>query len=246
MKYRIHFEGDREISLPVQYKHIIQAAFLGWLNNEKLSFFLHEEGYPMGKRVFKLYTLSDILTKGERIPGQGRLVFRQGIDLVVSAYTSELDDVIVAAIEDESIFRLGNQQLYACFYEEVEEEYRDCVIDTLSPITIHSTIELPTGSKKTYYYTATEKDFSKLIRENIIRKYVSIYGIEPYDSRFEIRPVEAGKVRKIIVNYKSTVIVGWKGRFEIKGNPELIKIALLCGIGARNSIGMGAVLQKEI
>lgn len=244
MKYRIHFFGDTDVVLPVQYKHIIQAAFLRWLNDDKLSDFLHEDGYHAGKRTYKLFTLSDIMTKGEK--QQGKLRFQQGIDLIVSAYTSDMDDAIVEAIESENTFRLGSQHLYAYDYEEIEEVNRDCVVDTLSPITVHSTFELPGGTKKTYYYSAVEKEFSDAIRANIIRKYVSIYGVEPQDSRFDIRPLEANKLRKIIVNYKSITIVGWKGKFLISGNPELIRIALLCGLGARNSIGMGAILQKKL
>lgn len=243
MKFKICFTCESEIVLPIQYKHIIQASFLQWLQNEQFSTFVHEEGFHAGKRKYKLFALSDILTKGEKKQGGRKFVFKNGIELIVSTYTSDMDDAIVVAIENENVLKLGGQVLHILDYEKIEEEYNDCVVETLSPISIHSTFELPNGSKKTYYFSAAEKGFSKMIGENLVRKYISIYGSEPYDSSFEIRPVDAKRLRKVIVNYKSTIIVGWKGTFELSGNPELIKIALLCGIGARNSIGMGAVLQ---
>lgn len=141
---------------------------------------------------------------------------------------------------------MGEQALFLVDFEEIEEKYGDCTVRTLSPVTIHSTFELPGGSKKTYYYAPTEKEFSMQLRDNIIRKYISIYGAEPDDDDLEIIPLNVQKMKKVVINYKSTVIVGWTGSFAIHGNPELIRIALLCGFGARNGMGMGAVIQKPI
>ena len=89
----------------------------------------------------------------------------------------------------------------------------------------------------------SESFVSNMIKENLIRKYKSIYGVVPEDDNFHIVPMDKSKIRKMIVNYKSTVIVGWKADFKLTGNPEMIRIALLAGIGARNSIGMGMLLQ---
>lgn len=246
MKFRLFFSGERAVSLPTQYKHILHASFLQWLQNEEIATFIHEDGYYAGKRVYKLYTISDILTHGKRNAKNGKVFFENGIELVISSFTSELDEAIINAIEEEHSLILGNISLYVEEYEEIEEKFCDCVVQTLSPITIHSSFELPDGSKKTYYYSPKEKGFSKMLCENIIRKYKSIYGIEPENMEFEIRPLEAGAMRKVVIRYKSTIVIGWKGKLELCGNPELIRIALLCGLGDRNSIGMGCVIQEEL
>lgn len=244
LKFRIYFTSETEITLPIQYKHIIQAAFLKWLQNDSYTSFIHSEGYSVGKRNYKLYVLSDILSKGTKVKDKAFLTFSEGIEFIVSTCISEMDETILNAIEEDHPFLLGKQELFVQDYEEIEEDYTECTVMTVSPITIHSTFELPYGGKKTYYYTPTEKNFSNLIRDNLIRKYSSIYGVEPEDNYFEISLVDK-KIKKVIVNYKGTVIIGWKGRFYIKGNPELIRIALLCGIGARNGIGMGALLSEN-
>ena len=130
--------------------------------------------------------------------------------------------------------------------EIAAEEYRKCIVDTLSPVTIHSTFELADGRKKTYYYSPNENDFSEMIRQNLIRKYVSIYWEEPKDSSFEIKPENYKKIKEVIVYYNRFVIKGWNGSFVMAGSEEMIKMALLSGIGARNGIGFGCIAQKQL
>lgn len=245
MKFRLLFAGDQAACLPIQYKHVLHAAFLRWLQDEQVASFLHEEGYHTGKRAYKLYTISDILTKGECNKEKGKVVFPQGIELVISSFTTELDTVIQNAVDEEHPLVLGKVVLHVKDYEEIEETYCDCIVKTLSPVTVHSSFELPDGSKKTYYYSPTEKNFSEQLCENIIRKYKSIYGVEPENIDFVIHPLNPKKMKKVIIRYKSTIIVGWKGRFKLSGDPEMIGIVLLCGLGSRNSMGMGAVIQEK-
>lgn len=44
----------------------------------------------------------------------------------------------------------------------------------------------------------------------------------------------------------TALIKGWNGVFHMQGSPSLIRLALLTGIGARNSIGCGFLLQKSL
>lgn len=245
MKFRLLFAGDQAACLPVQYKHVIHAAFLRWLHDEQMASFLHEEGYHTGKRAYKLYTISDILNQGEKTAENGKVLFQDGIELVISSFTTELDTAIQNAVDEDHPLVLGKVSLHVKDYEEIEETFRECIVKTLSPVTVHSSFELPDGSKKTYYYSPTERNFSDQLCENIIRKYKSIYGVEPENRCFFIHPLSPKKMKKVIIRYKSTVIVGWKGKFKLSGDPELIRIALLCGLGSRNSMGMGAVIQEK-
>ena len=54
--------GDRVIALPKSYNHILQAFF--YRNMDLLlSKFLHDIGFPYGKRRFKLFTFSKVIGK---------------------------------------------------------------------------------------------------------------------------------------------------------------------------------------
>jgi len=48
----------------------------------------------------------------------------------------------------------------------------DVTIRMLSPVTVYSTLFSTNGKKKTYYYSPFEKEFSQLIRANILKKYL--------------------------------------------------------------------------
>lgn len=134
-------------------------------------------------------------------------------------------------------------ELYDC--ELVEECYTDCVVKTLSPVTIHSTFETADGRKKTYYYEPREHDFTDMIRQNLLRKYIAWYGKEPDDTSFKIEEDKGRRTKCVSIYYHGFVIKGWAGDFRIHGSKELIRMALLSGIGARNSIGLGCILQKN-
>ena len=128
---------------------------------------------------------------------------------------------------------------------QAEEVYRSCIVDTVSPITVHSTFEKPDGKRFTYYYEPMEKEFSDMIKNNLIRKYVSYHGKQPDSTDFSIKPHNCKKLRRIDTSYNGIIIRAWRGSYEIEGAPELIKMALLGGIGERNSVGFGCVLQRK-
>ena len=157
----------------------------------------------------------------------------------------EMEQYVKASLTAERPLRLGKVLLPVESAYIVEDLYEACTVLAISPITIHSTIELPTGTRKTYYYEPTEKDFSVMLRDNLIRKYKTVHNREPEDMSFTLVPVKDGSVRKTVVKYRDTVIIGWTGRFKMSGSPELLKMALLAGAGARNSMGFGCIVQVE-
>jgi CRISPR-associated endoribonuclease Cas6 len=245
MKYRLTFQCERPVSLPIQYNKILQASLLRWLGNKEYADFLHNQGYERNKRRFKNYTFSNIFGKNKYDSQNHKIVFYDQIQIYLSFYTDESHKYIFNNISEEKPLILGKSILKLMNCEMAVEEDRECIVDTLSPVTIHSTFKLSDGRKKTYYYEPWEKDFSKMIRENLIRKYSAINGVEPEDDNFEIQPVRESKLVCDTIYYNRFVIKGWTGRFKITGSPELIRTALLAGIGARNGIGMGCILQRN-
>lgn len=246
MKFRLTFLCGSPVSLPGTYNKILQAAILNWLGDEEYGTFLHDRGFQNEKRCFKLYTFSELEGKHEYDTKKRKLVFRDKIQLYLSFYTDESLPLILKNIEQRKPLCLGENllELYDC--EVVNEIYTDCVVKTVSPVTIHSTFELVDGRKKTYYYCPLEKDFSEMIRENLVRKYEAFYGVLPEDSEFKIIPEKREKIKETSFYYNRFFIKGWRGMFQLCGSEEMIRMALLAGIGARNGIGMGCVVQEKI
>ncbi|MGC8734284.1 MAG: CRISPR-associated endoribonuclease Cas6, partial [bacterium] len=83
--------------------------------------------------------------------------------------------------------------------------------------------------------------FNKLIKDNIIKKYLIIEGItnkneiEPFN--FEITSIDT-KIK--ILKYKNFIIKGVDGELIIKtDNPEIIEKIYDAGLGSKNSQGFG-------
>lgn len=243
MKYRLIFQCNQPLVLPRQYNSILQAAILSWLNDKKYSTFLHDKGYESNKRKFKMYTFSKIYGAYTYDDRNKKLIFEDEFQIYLSFYTDEAHKLILSNFEEQRPIIFGNIEYRLVSCEMAVEDYQNCIVDTLSPITIHSTFELPNGKKKTYYYSPSEKDFSDMIRDNLIRKYVAIYGEEPEDRSFRIKPL---KCKERVMYYNRFIIKAWDGRFQLEGSPQLIKMALLSGMGARNGIGFGCLGQQEV
>jgi CRISPR-associated endoribonuclease Cas6 len=118
--------------------------------------------------------------------------------------------------------------------------YREKVIvKALSPITVYSTLMTPDGRKKTYYYNPFERDFQDLIIKNLQRKVRTWLGVESGNGSIKPHRVSARNER--IVIYKSTVIKGWDGLYELHLPPEQFQMAFDAGLGSKNSQGFGCV-----
>lgn len=246
MKYRLKFYSNSEVVLPIQYNHIMQAALLNWIGDQNYSRNLHDGGYKYEKRSFKFHTFSNLYGNYKYYPEEKQIGFTGEIYFWCSFYEEESDGWIAKAVEKQKPLQLKDKKLAFISCEVIEEEAESCIIDTVSPITIHSTVELPNGRKRTYYYEPYEREFSEMIRQNLLRKYQAVYGKLPENQEFHIITLNEEKYKQVSIYYKKFVIKGWRGRFIIKGSNELIKLALLAGIGARNGIGCGCIIQKKV
>ena len=113
-------------------------------------------------------------------------------------------------------------------------------INALTPIETHSTLSKGDGSKKTYYYSPSESEYSELINENLRKKWKAYYKDEcPYNIKIE--PVQIKYCRERIRSFKGTTIKGWTGHFWLEGKPEFLQFALATGLGSRNSGGFGFI-----
>ena len=245
MKVYLIFSCPQPVTLPASYNHILQAAVLAWLQDKEYTAFLHDTGYQRERRTFKLYSFSKLLGAYTVNRKTGKITFQDTVCLYLSSYVEEMEQFVIKSLDENRPLRLGNVLLPIEEAYFVEDLYEPCFVQAVSPITIHSTFQLPTGTKKTYYYQPTEKDFSIMLSDNLIRKYEAVYGKKPENQEFSLVPLQDGSLKKEVLKYQRTIIEGWTGRFFMSGSPELIQMALLAGAGARNSMGFGCLVQIE-
>ena len=245
MKYKFTFKLDAPLELPINYNHVMQASLIAWLNNEEYQKFLHDCGYEYENRTFKMYSYSKIFGTFRIDKENKKIIFFDSIYFYISSYDRSFVEYLGRNIITENKLNLVGNLLslekFECIVEKVEEE---CMVKTLSPITVYSTLMGQNGKKKTYYYSPFECEFSELIKNNLIKKFEAFNckKLESYD--FEITPIKE-TLKESIILYKGFIVKGWNGVFKLKGNKELIEVALNAGLGSKNSQGMGCIILKN-
>jgi CRISPR-associated endoribonuclease Cas6 len=242
MRIKLTYESlNGDIILPKHYNHHIQALIYKTFTPD-LATKLHNVGFPLGKRRFKLFTFSRILEKGIPTKDNEKLIFKRKITIY---FSSPIEDIVGNLAErsfKEREFELCNKKIYISQLEivttpKIEEKV---IIKALSPITIYSTLYKKDGEKIVHYYKPIDKEFSKLIEKNAKKKYHLFYGKDPDQMSLEIKPVKFSVQENLkIIKFKDTIIEGYTGIYEISGSPELIYLTYETGLGNKNSAGFG-------
>lgn len=243
MQLKINFISEKDIILPYQYNHILQASLLSLINDEKYADFIHNIGYAYEKRNFKLYTFSRIIGRAQADKLNKKFNFKKSCALFFASMDDQFVYYAFSKLLDENgeIKWLDNivriQSIEVLNTKEIGE---NIVVKTVSPITTYSTLFMHDGQKKTYYYSPFEKEFEQNIAANLRKKYIAFYKKEPEDDRFQIKPIR--EVKDCGLVYKGTLTKGYTGIFALSGSKEMLSIALAAGLGSRNSIGFGMVI----
>mgnify|MGYP001773180112 CR=1 FL=1 len=238
MRLLLELSSEGNFTVPIHYNYHIQS-FLYKSISPKLAQILHNHGFPIEKRRFRLFTFSRIF--GEyQIKSEGKITFVSPFKLIVSSPMKEFIEEIA-----EELMRRESVEILTQGVSLNSVEVSDLSIDRdrlrikmLSPITIYSTLSRGDGKKKTYYYTPFEKEFSQLISENSRKKFRAFYEKEP-DGEIHLTPLNVNMSNQKIISYKNTVIKGWMGIYELSGSPELMKLVYDTGLGGKNSQGFG-------
>jgi len=242
MRIKFVFESERgKIILPINYNRYLQA-FIYKNISPKLARFLHNKGFKNEKRIFKLFTFSRIFGKYKILQQEKKIEFKTPVSFYLSTIYPVIAEEFTEKIIKTDNMRFGRDKIILSsvevFMKKINRE--KFTIKMLSPVVVYSTLSKGDGSRKTYYYSPFEREFSELIRKNIIKKYKAYYGKDVIIKDFEITPVKVSEKRNLITTfYKDTVIKGWTGIYELKGYLELLEFSYCTGIGSKNSQGFG-------
>ena len=234
MRVLLKLINSGELEIPYQYNHMVESAIYSSIS-PVLANYLHAYGFIFGNRSFKLFTFSRLL--GSYRQTSSGLIFRGDISLLISSPISRFIVELANGLLKKGAISIGNRKLtlksiYFPKRPEIGVKHRAY---TLSPITVYSTLYGPDGSKKTYYYSPYEKEFSELISSNA-KKKLSVFNKRKIMHDIQLRPI---RMKEVIVIYKGTVVKGWQGYFELEGPKSLIDITYDAGLGSKNSEGFG-------
>ena len=242
MQLLIELQKIDQFSLPISYNYLLQSMIYDLLKNkENLSSQLHERGYQIEDKHFKLFTFS--LLRGQyKIHGK-RIEFLDKVLFEIRTVDKTILLSIVESLLNLDTLRIG-QNLVKILNVKIGHKKltgTSYKIRMISPLVVRST---DAETKKTLYYYPFDRGFKSRIKENFERKYQAYYHKVP-TGRFDIEPINFSLDNKIVTKYKGFLITGWKGEFEIRGDAEVLDFLYQVGIGEKNSMGFGMFVIEE-
>ncbi|MBX6423912.1 CRISPR-associated endoribonuclease Cas6 [Thermosulfurimonas sp. F29] len=258
MRIKLSLEPkEKTLILPVHYNHLIQGMIYRNLD-QALAQKVHEEGFLYGKRRFKLFTFSRLLSrKPQYLPERQELALKAPIHLWIGAVEVRLLESLASHLVRRGEIRLGERTCYLSAIEvEMPPEVSGPVrVRTLSPVTVHRTF-----GRYTRYYHPEEPEFEELILANLQRKALAFYGADVNNSVLEEAYIKPLVLKKEVITWfkpyrklsetrspsenssgKGTLIKGWDGVFELYLPEPYFSLAYNAGLGDRNSQGFGMV-----
>ncbi len=248
MQLIITFTSQKEIILPFEHNHLLQAALYNQIEQPGLRHFLHEHGFTFGQRKFKLFTFSRLHGRFRVCSPTREIIFSPPCRWVVCSPLPLVVEEIAKGLLKEGRVRLGKAvlQVESVSVRSFTVTKNEVTVKMLSPLTVYSTLE-NSGHRHTYYYTPYEPRFQLLVGENLAKKYQLIFGRPADTSGFSIVPLKVGERDLKVVKFKGTVIKGWMGIYRLTGDPHLLEVALDAGLGSKNSQGFGCceLVEKD-
>jgi len=244
VRFVVNFISETEkTQLPLAYNSLIQGVI--YHNLEKtLADRIHDEGTPLGKRYFRLFTFSNLLGRYE-ITGT-RIEFSGPVRFHIGSVHEELLQSLAEHLLKNPRIQLGHStcKIRSIEVETLPEISGPVKIHTISPITTYSTLKTAEGKKKTYYYAPFEADWEKQLLANLRRKAQALgwgearlVGLE----EAHIRPARVDKRNLRIMRYRDTVIKAWTGIYELDLPEPFFLLAYDAGLGSKNPQGFGMV-----
>lgn len=259
MRFKLTLDrADHQRFIPINYQYELSSAIYRVIErgSKDFSTFLHEVGYRLGNRPFRLFTFSRVFLDKQRVHvNQGRIE-HLGVKAVlyVSFLIDQAAEEFIKGLFLGQQFFLGDQ-ISGVNYEVSKIEaatpvhfQRNMHYRCLSPILIK---EKRAGGGENYLDPSHPR-YGELVVQNLISKWAAqaMAGVEQrgvsfqdLDYQFEL----IGKVYKNGVVIKQMTpqeskLIGYSFEFILDAPEELHEIGYFSGFGHLNSQGFGCVM----
>jgi CRISPR-associated endoribonuclease Cas6 len=263
MRFKLTLQVDRQAfgdCLPLNYQYELSAFIyraIAQADND-YSEWLHENGFRLNGRPFKLFTFSNLIVPKYFIDkSNARLwIDCERVEWLVSFLPEASTEKFVIGLFSEQFFQIGDRKSVVQFRVEQIESLPTPMFKPvmrfrpLSPVCLSQRDD----NLKNNYISPANPDASPLILSNLQNKYESFYGQKhselptpnqgkPLDFAFRVIGEPKSKLICIKTNTEAQTLVRGYDRFffEMTAPPELMQIAYQCGIGEKNSMGFGMI-----
>jgi len=260
MRLKISLQRTKFSALPINYQYELSSWIYRVLHtgDPRFSEFLHRQGYSFEKKKFKLFTFSRLLLSEFKISGDRLILLNDEAAIVISFF---IDDALLHFIKGlfmDQQLSLGDDISRVEFTVKNIESLPEPGINDemafrcLSPICV-SRPRADNGKLRADYLSPQDPDFTPLLFENLVTKYIAATGCHMSQFAGFIRTTDIhsrfmllSQPRSKLVTIKAhtpqeTKVRGFEFDFTLKAPAELLKFGYASGFGEKNSLGFGCV-----
>lgn len=231
MQLKIYINLNKELTLPINYSHILQGIIYSALSDDlRYQKLLHNVG--LNGSNYKLFTFSSLC--GKHSIYNKTITFSEKIFLEIRSVDSYFIFLLYEHFKSNGI-TFGSENFSVDLKLENKIIRDNCInVKMNSPICITKKAE----NDKVIFLSPQDKDFEEYINNNFYNKYMSYYNTVPF-SNIEITNTAISHSDKVVTTLKGIYITGWKGNYILNGSPDYLTFLYNCGIGNKNSQGFG-------
>ncbi len=227
----------KNVKINVRYHSLLQGVIYHALMNNCNVKVIHDKGYSIGKRKFKLFTYSEIFGLSNYIKESNELLFTDKGYFYFSSIDDEVTITYISFLQENMSIVLGDKIIKIEGFEILDDNYEikdEVCFSTLSPITIYRTDK----NKKTIYIDPSEEEYKDSIINNLSQKYYLIYN----ENLPDISINDISNIKKKIVYFRNIFIIAYHFNITFSNiDNNVLKVILNTGLGSKNSSGFGMV-----
>lgn len=254
MRFRITLQLQPEVkgnAIPINYQYPLQAAIYRTLSRSDADFsqWLHDNGYQLEKKRFKLFTFSNLIVPQFGIDKhRERLIIESDtVTLFISFLPEKSTQQFIQGIFAEQIIQIADYISGAQFIvREIQvmkplEYHPEMIFQTLSPVCV----SLRNDHGRMDYIHPSHQLYESGILAGLLWKYQAIYGHE-YEGEKYCHLNVLSEPKSSLVRIKAgtpneTRIRGYRYRACIDLPEPLMQIAYESGLGEKGSMGFGMI-----
>lgn len=254
MQLHLKFTG-KGIVVPIAYQHLVQGMLYEGLRGDPVyRHFLHETGFQVEDRAFRHYVFGQLRGYYDYDRDAKELSFPEGVSLEIRSTEGRFIQCLLEGLRRGSVHRLGQNKLTVADIRLTDRHVTKGEIRLImdSPITVHRTRD----DRSTVFPDPFDPEFNRLLRVNAARKWISLYNTDPPGS-LGIAPLAVSEQDKIVTTFKCFAssteserdgkvkkkkdfdVTGWRGRYLLWGEPQMLDMLYQTGLGNRNAQGFG-------
>ena len=255
MRLLLTLKADEGSLISFNYHYHLSAAIYKLLQfgSKEFSAFLHDIGYKLDGKAYKLFTFALRFDKYTNLQNAIRLDEPKSFLFISSPLIDDFIKNFVIGTFENQIIDLTELNFPIRFKISFVETIpppkfqEEMFFKMITPMVL-STVREYNGKVSQYFLRPDDaKDINRVLTKNLQNKFNALYNKEikenielDWDKDYLNKTKRITK--KITINQHGKFpidVIGLNAPFRLSGNPDLIRVGYECGFGEKNSMGVG-------